>query len=59
MRKSIRLAVAAKVFAFVFVFFAMMMAGFDDRSVVTGGILGFLAFKLLTGPLVSEKAKTK
>ena len=36
-----------------------MMAGFNDSFVVIGGILGFLAFKLLTGPLVSEKAETK
>ena len=51
MKKAIRLAVAARVFRFVF--FSVMMVGFDNCSVVIRGILGVMAFKLLTGLLIS------
>ena len=51
MKKSIRLAVAARVF--VFVFFSVMMVRFYNFSVVIRGILGAMAFKLLTGLLIS------
>ena len=61
MRKSNRLAVAAKVFAVVCVFSAVM-AGFNNIGVawiIFTILSGAVAYKCLFTPMVGERAKTK
>ena len=61
MRKSNRLAVAAKVFAVVFVFLDVM-TGRDDIGVawiIFTILSGAVFYKCLFTPMVGEKAETK
>ena len=61
MKKSHRLAVAAKLFAVVFVFSAVM-TGYDDLGgvwIIFTILLGAVAYKCLFTPMVDQKAETK